>query len=133
MKWCRASILVGALLGAGCGGSASTVQAPTLAVVNASALSKMVRGVEAAQQPDGRKRAESLFTEAVKADPQLWEAQYNLGVLLAERGELESAERHLAGAVKLAPNAEDVVVALAEVRRRAGDPKGAVNALEGFG
>ena len=42
------------------------------------------------------------------------------------------SENELTAAQKLAPNAEDVAVALGEVRRRLGDAKGAVAVLEPF-
>src|SRR5690606_33259895 len=60
------------------------------------------------------------------------EARYDLGVVLANRGDLERAEQELARAHASAPEAEDVVVALAEVRRRRGEPAGAVEVLEAF-
>lgn len=92
----------------------------------------MARGVEAAKSKEGRNDAIQLLRDAVKADAKLWEARYDLGVLLAEGGELTAAEKELAQAAELAPNAEDVLVALAEVRRRQGDAAGAVSALEPF-
>jgi tetratricopeptide (TPR) repeat protein len=51
---------------------------------------------------------------------------------LAENGELKAAEPELEKAFELAPNAEDVVVALGEVRRRLGDFAGAASALSSF-
>jgi tetratricopeptide (TPR) repeat protein len=92
----------------------------------------MVQGVQAAKDGSGKERAISLLEQAVKADAGLWEAHYNLGVLLADKGDLAAAERHLDTAQKLAPNAEDVAVALSEVRRRRGDASGAVDALAPF-
>jgi tetratricopeptide (TPR) repeat protein len=115
-----------------CGGSAKKVESPTLPPANPHALNTMEQGVQAAKQPGGGKKAIGLFRSAVKTDPHLWEARYNLGVLLAEQGELAPAEKQLAEAIKLAPNAEDVVVALAEVRRRRGDASGAADVLDHF-
>jgi tetratricopeptide (TPR) repeat protein len=120
------------LLGAACASKERHVQAPALAPANPVALGKMVQGVQAAKDPAGKQRAIGLLEEAVKADSRLWEAHYNLGVLLADKGDLGSAERHLATAQQLAPNAEDVVLALSEVRRRGGDAQGAVDALSPF-
>lgn len=116
----------------GCGKSQQKIEAPTLAPANPVALGKMVQGVQAAKDPSGKDRAISLLEQAVKADAGLWEAHYNLGVLLADKGDLAPAERHLASAQQLAPNAEDVAVALSEVRRRRGDAQGAVDALLPF-
>ena len=115
-----------------CGGSTKKAAAPTLPPANPHALNTMEQGVQAAKQPGGQQKAIGLFSSAVKTDPHLWEARYNLGVLLAEKGELAHAEKQLAEAAKLAPNAEDVVVALAEVRRRRGDPSGAAEVLDKF-
>ena len=53
--------------------------------------------------------------------PDLWEARYNLGVVLASAGDLASAEDELKQAHTLAPEMQDVVVALAEVERRRGE------------
>lgn len=117
---------------AACGKSQQKVEAPTLAPANPVALGKMVQGVQAAKDASGKERAISLLQEAVKADAGLWEAHYNLGILLADKGDLATAERHLATAQQLAPNAEDVAVALSEVRRRRGDAEGAVDALAPF-
>jgi tetratricopeptide (TPR) repeat protein len=128
----KRTLLVLALLGAGCGAKQQKVEAPTLAPANPVALGKMVQGVQAAKDASGKDRAINLLEEAVRADAGLWEAHYNLGVLLADKGDLGSAERHLATAQQLAPNAEDVALALSEVRRRRGDASGAVDALSPF-
>ncbi|HVY28673.1 MAG TPA: tetratricopeptide repeat protein [Polyangiaceae bacterium] len=130
----RSTVLLVAIacaLGA-CGKSQQKVEAPTLAPANPVALGKMVQGVQAAKDASGKDRAIGLLEEAVKADSALWEAHYNLGILLADKGDLGTAERHLATAQQLAPNAEDVAVALSEVRRRRGDAQGAVDALQPF-
>jgi len=108
----------------------TTVQA--LAPADPVAVSKLAQGVEASKDKAGRKAAIDLLTEAVRADGQLWEGRYNLGVLLAENGDLAPAEKHLEAAHQLAPNAEDVVVALGEVRRRLGDFSGATAVLGEF-
>lgn len=117
---------------ASCGKHQQKVAAPTLSPANPIALGKMVQGVQAAKDSAGKERAIGLLVEAVKADAGLWEAHYNLGVLLADKGDLLGAERHLTTAQQLAPNAEDVALALSEVRRRRGDPARAVDALAPF-
>jgi tetratricopeptide (TPR) repeat protein len=115
-----------------CGGGKSQQAAPALAPANPQAVSKLAQGVDAAKEKTGRKRAIELLQNAVAADAQLWEGRYNLGVLLAEDGDLKGAEKQLTEAHKLAPNAEDVVVALGEVRRRLGDYDAAADALDAF-
>jgi tetratricopeptide (TPR) repeat protein len=127
----RCSVVL-ALLLAGCAKPQQKVAAPKLAPANPVALGKMVQGVQAAKDAAGKERAISLLAEAVKADAGLWEAHYNLGILLADKGDLAPAERHLATAQGLAPNAEDVALALSEVRRRRGDAQGAIEALRPF-
>ncbi len=121
-----------ALLVTGCGGAAEQPRAPRLPPANPEALSKMVQGVGVAGDVGGRDRAIELHREALRSDPNLWEARYNLGILLAEAGKLADAEVELIAAAKLAPNAEDVAVALGEIRRRRGDPDAAARDLEPF-
>lgn len=130
-RWLAVVYGLAVFLGA-CGGGSKQAAAPPLAPANPVAVSKLAQGVEAAKAKDGRKRAIELLEKAVAADGQLWEGRYNLGILLAESGELVAAEKQLAEAHKLAPNAEDVVVALGEVRRRLGDFDGAAEALDAF-
>lgn len=96
------------------------------------AVRDLAQGVQAAREADGRDRAIRWFERAVQADSNLWEARYNLGLLRARAGDLESAERDLEQAQALAPNAEDVALALSEVRRRRRDRAGAIAALDAF-
>jgi Flp pilus assembly protein TadD len=123
-------------LAAGCGGTAKA-SAPKTATVAAlppadpQAVGKMVQGVQAAK--DGqRDRAVSLLKEAVSLDANLWEARYDLGVLLANSGDLAGSEDQLAQAAKLAPDSQDVAMALADVRRRRGEQKQAADGLDDF-
>ena len=118
-----------------CGGGnkqGPAVKEVALPPANPAAVAKMVQGVQAAKEPSGRTRAVALLREAIAIDPNLWEARYDLGVVLAQTGDLAGAEEQLAAAAKLAPNAEDVAVALAEVRRRRGEHKIAADALGDF-
>lgn len=126
-RLCLAAVI--ALFALACGGSAKVKQAPALPPANPQALGKMAQAVQSANE---KQKAIALLRDAVKIDPNLWEARYNLGVLLAQVGDLTDAELELSKAQALAPNAEDVVVALGEVRRRLEDPKGAVSVLEPF-
>lgn len=120
------------LLATACAKHQQKIEAPRQAAANPVALGKLVQGVQAAKDAAGKERAIGLLEEAVQADAGLWEAHYNLGVLLADKGDLGAAERHLSTAEQLAPNAEDVALALSEVRRRRGDALGAVEALAPF-
>jgi Flp pilus assembly protein TadD len=112
------------------GGPPSTAATP-VAPANHAAFGKMMQGVQAAK--DGqRDRATSLLREAVQLDPSLWEARYDLGVTLAGAGDLAGAEVELAAVAKLAPDAPQVAVALAEVRRRRGEHRLAAEGLTDF-
>jgi tetratricopeptide (TPR) repeat protein len=120
---------------AACGGGHTKVGSTTgphvLPPANPLAVSKMVQGVGAAK--DGqRDRAVALLREAIVIDPNLWEAKYNLGVVLAGGGDLAGAEDQLRTAQKLAPDIQDVVVALAEVERRRGENRSAADLLGDF-
>ena len=116
----------------GCGAHRQAQQAQAVPAANPQAVNRMAEGVEAAKQPDGKPRAIGLFEQAVHADASVWEAHYDLGVLYADAGNLAAAERELAQSAQLSPNSEDVVLALAEVRRRRRDPASAIQALEAF-
>ena len=117
-----------------CGGKAPVAQGPAtvaLPPANPVAVSKMVQGVQAAK--DGqRDRAIGLLREAITIDTNLWEARYDLGVVLAGSGDLAGAEDQLAAAAKLAPDSQEDAVALAETRRRRGEHKLAAEGLADF-
>jgi tetratricopeptide (TPR) repeat protein len=123
-----------ALLVVGCGGSAKKKEAatPVMAPAVPQAASKMISGAEFAKSPGGRDRAIGLMREAIAIDPNLWEAHYDLGVLLAQGGDLAGAEPSLERAQKLSPNAEEIATALAQVRRRRGEQKKAAAGLQAF-
>ncbi|MGH7280284.1 MAG: tetratricopeptide repeat protein [Polyangiaceae bacterium] len=120
-----------------CGGGHATASkgpqaAAALPPANPQAVTKMVQGVVASRDPNGRDRAIALLREAISIDDNLWEARYDLGVVLASAGDLAGAEKELRAAAKLAPDAADVVVALAEVQRRRGEPRDAADTLGDF-
>lgn len=117
---------------AACSSAPKKAVVAPVAPANPVAVTKLAQGVNASKDKEGSKHAIDLLQEAVNADPNLWEGRYNLGILLAETGDLVAAEKQLDAAYKLAPNAEDVVVALAEVRGRLGDHGGAVEVLRDF-
>jgi tetratricopeptide (TPR) repeat protein len=119
-----------------CGGHnavAPVHQNVVLPPANPVAVAKMVRAVEASKDPNGgRARAIGLLKDAIGVDPNLWEARYDLGVLLCASGDLAGAEEQLAAAYKIYPDAEEVAVALGEVRRRRGEHKNAADDLGDF-
>ncbi len=121
-------------LEAGCGHSRGLVSGASNVVppVNPVAVAKMVQGVVAAKDPAGTDQAVQLLREAVVLDPYLWEARYDLGVVLARAGDLAGAEDALATAAKADEGAEEVALALAEVRQRRGEHKAAADGLGDF-
>jgi len=127
-----ASIVVGVTA---CGGGGpkqaahTAVAAKALPPANPQAVTKMVQGVVAARDPNGRERAIALLREAIAIDENLWEARYDLGIVLASAGDLAGSEKQLGAASKIAPDAADVVIALAEVQRRRGEAKDAADTL----
>jgi tetratricopeptide (TPR) repeat protein len=137
--WAKPTLLTLLLLSVAstgaCGGKrGAAVKAPEagLAPANPLAVQRMVEGVAAARDPKQQERAVALFREAIGIDPKLWEARFNLGVVLAGLGDLATAEESLHAAAKIAPSREEVAVALGEVRRRRGSNKQAAESLEGF-
>lgn len=129
-----ASLVLG-LVGCG-GGSKAKPGAKTvekgIPPANPIAVQKMVEGATAARDPKMQTRAIALLREAIAIDPNLWEARYDLGIVLASSGDLANAEDQLKAAAKTAPDREEVAVALAEVRRRRGSTKEAAAALDDF-
>ena len=131
------SALVLALPALGCGGgnkggAAAKAADKGLPPANPLAVQRMVEGATAAKDPRMQTRAIALFREAIAIDPNLWEARFDLGVVLASSGDLAHAEEQLGAASKIAPEREEVAVALAEVRRRRGSNKEAAVGLEDF-
>jgi tetratricopeptide (TPR) repeat protein len=120
---------------AGCGGGshAAAPQAKSIALppANPVAVATMVQGVQAAK--DGqRDRAVALLRNAIAADANLWEARFDLGVVLTTANDLAGAEGELATAARLSPDVPEVAVTLAEVRRRRGEHKRAAEGLSDF-
>ncbi len=107
---------------------ATTVQPPPS---DPAAVARMVQGVQAAR--DGqRERAVSLLREAIGLNGNLWEARYDLGILLAGAGDLAGAEGELGSASQMGTDSQEAALALAEVRRRRGEAKLAADGLADF-
>ncbi|MEO6420723.1 MAG: tetratricopeptide repeat protein [Polyangiaceae bacterium] len=129
----RVVVLIVSTMLSACGGGGSQKAAAAVVVglppANPQAVTLMVQGVQAAKEPNGRERAIGLLREAINQDKNLWEARYDLGIVLASGGDLAGAEEQLRAANKLAPEAVDVVIGLAEVQRRRGENREAADAL----
>lgn len=69
--------------------------------------------------------AERWLRAAVERTPALDRAWYNLGLLLAQRGQLVDAQQSLAQAERLRPSSTDYAYARATVLWRLGDQSGA--------
>jgi tetratricopeptide (TPR) repeat protein len=130
----RAPLVVAVFLAIGCGAAPKKKVATTPATAPAvpQAAAKMLSGVEFAKSPGGRDRAIGLMREAIAIDPNFWEAHYDLGILLAQTGDLAGAEPSLEKAAKLAPDSEEIATALAQIRRRRGENRKAADGLQVF-
>jgi tetratricopeptide (TPR) repeat protein len=111
---------------AACGGARTGTPAEHPSVVtrsapaNPAATAKMAQGIQSAKE--GKlELATVLLRDAVTSDGNLWQARYDLGVILANRGDLAGAEDELARASAASPDNQDVAMALAEVRGRRGE------------
>ena len=107
----------------------ATVSRPPL--VDSTAIAAMVQGVQAAKEGQ-RERACSLLRESLRLDGSLWEARYDLGILLASTGDLAGAEVELATVSRVAVDSQEAALAVAEVRRRRGEAKLAADGLGEF-
>ena len=85
------------------GGPAIKAAETSLPPANPIAVQRMVEGVTAAKDPHSQPRAIALLREATTIDPGLWEARFDLGVVLAGAGDLANAEEQLHAAAKTAP------------------------------
>lgn len=127
-------VTAGVLALMACGGH-GPVQGPvstTLSPANPQAVTKMVQGITLAKDAGGRDRGIQLLREAILIDGNLWEARFDLGVILASGGDLTGAEEQLIAAGKINPDAGDVALALGEVRRRRGENRAASDGLGDF-
>src|SRR6185312_15200859 len=57
----------------------------------------------------------SSFEAALKADPKLWRARFNLGLTLGRSGNLQRAEQELRAVVKQQPDSAEALQALGDV------------------
>ncbi len=132
-KHVAGTVLVLALMG--CGGAVSGARKPFAtesSPANPRAVQRMVEAVAASKDPARTAQTIALFREAIELDSSLWEARFDLGVVLASNGDLPGAEDQLVRALDRARDREDVAVALAEVRRRRGAMQAAAAGLEEF-
>ncbi len=93
-------LLIAALALAACGGSKQktgpVVAAQGLPPANPIAVQRMVEGATAAKDPRMQTRAIALLREAIAVDPNLWEARFDLGVVLINLDFEKTAQLFLA-------------------------------------
>lgn len=91
-------------------------------------LDKMI--AEAALETKARRfpAAEKIYRKIIKQEPMYVDGHYLLGSLLAERGELKLAEKHLKIAAELLPSSPYIWNNLGNLRLLAGDDEGALSA-----
>jgi tetratricopeptide (TPR) repeat protein len=90
-----------------------------------------VKAMQSGKHED-HERALRDFERALSLDPELWEAHYNVGVLLRLRGELKKALPHLSAAHKQAPAVGEPLLALAELRHALGEREEAADLLSEY-
>lgn len=99
---------------------------PKLTPAQEAGLDRLAEGRRAVA--DGEfETASERFKAALSADPQLADAQYNLGVLAEWRGDTTAARREYEAALRINPEFEPAVTAIANIMLRAGDLNGALS------
>jgi tetratricopeptide (TPR) repeat protein len=128
----RHVVLVGAL--AGCGGSATTTATGPTAARPASAKRdpinpKAAKEFEGAMRalrvggPEAQNTAKERLKVALEADPTLWEAWHDLGVIAYKEGDDDAAVDAFGKALRLKANHTPSLLARAEANRRGGHRK----------
>ncbi len=120
----RLTLLLACSLLAGCAvRRAETTTAQKAAPPNAEAVKLFVSGARELNTGQAKLlgRAEELLRKAIAMDPNLWEAHYDLGIVLRRRGELDPACASLTTAHGLAADAPEPIMALAECNFARGD------------
>jgi tetratricopeptide (TPR) repeat protein len=112
----------------------SVVQPTDNDAIDPDALVEFQAGVRDLGRPGRRAREEARahFEEALRLSPGLWEARYNLAFLDRQSGNLVAAAEGLEAARLVAPEAGDVLVALAEVQSELGNSAAASQLLRGY-
>jgi tetratricopeptide (TPR) repeat protein len=131
-------VLLGLLAAVGCGGAsgggATTTARAELPPVDPEALRAFQAGVRAMQGDSRaeRRRARERFEEAIRIDPNLWEAHFDLGVLQRREGELREAAASFEAARAIQPASGEVLAALAETRYALGERDAAADLLRTY-
>jgi tetratricopeptide (TPR) repeat protein len=100
-------------------------EAPKLTPEQEAALDQLAEGRRAVADGDAREAA-SKFRDALRSDPNLADAQYNLGVLAEWQGDLGSARQEYEKTLSIDPEHEPAVTAIANMMLRKGNRGGAL-------
>lgn len=100
-------------------------EAPKLTPEQEAALDSLAQGRRAYADGDAGAAAER-FREALRTDPKLADAQYNLGVLAEWKGDLAAARAEYERALDIDPEFEPAVTAITNLMLRKGDQGGAL-------
>ena len=126
---------LGLLFCIACGSSSQEVKsASDLPTADPQAVRYLVSGARAMKSntPAGNSRAKKKFLEALELDDQLWEAEYNLGVLSRRAGDLDEAIDRFERAKKIFPAGREPNTALAESHYASGNAKKAASVLQEY-
>jgi tetratricopeptide (TPR) repeat protein len=98
-------------------------QPEQIAQARKDAIRKLVSGAEQlkGRSPKALERAEQDLGAAVKLDPTLWEAHYDLGLVARKRHDLALACEHFSHAATLAPDAPEPSLGQASCERERGN------------
>ncbi len=105
---------------------------PAAANVQASIDNSYVRSAKTHFDAGRFREASIELKNALRQDPDNGMGRYLLGRILLQQGDINGAMKELGRAHKLSPN-DDTSIWLAEARMKAGDPKGALELLQGDG
>ncbi len=125
-----ASTLASAAVACG-GATAESPETVELPPADPAAVREYMAGVRLLGKQGARyqRRALARFRKAIEIDPNLWEAHYNLGVVLRRRGRMEEASAAFQQALAINPAASEPLLASAEVAYAEGDLDAAADRL----
>lgn len=120
---------------AACGGAPKAAVPSQASAASPTAIAKMLEAMESLSPKENpARRAEAIrkLEEALRIDPHLWEARYNLAVLLVRGGDLPRAKEALSQVSRERPENEAACLLLADVEDRMGDKRSSYQTLTAF-
>lgn len=128
--------LIFLLLLSGCGARMlsreKTTPGPQVALPAAKPQARVhfEEGLRLMDDPTAAERAAAAFLAATKADPNLYEAWHDLGIVQARQGRWDAAATSFGRALEVQPGSRKTLLALAEAYLRSKSPGDAVSLLE---